>query len=195
MRLSFTFFFLIVFFNVAWAQGPGALERVKLSRALQFDLPVNMRPMSETEINGKYLSSKQPLAMYTTQDGLVDFGIKLSNASFLDRDLNLAAEFYRSNLLNLYDSVTFIREEIETINKRLFVVFEFTSVVYPEKNETTQVFDAGKTKPKVMYTYIQYGVVNGKLAVFNFSCPSLYRTTWQATAWDIMHSVKMKKTL
>ena len=178
-----------------WAQGPAPLEKVKISKALEVHLPTNMRPMSSEEIKNKYLSNRPPLAMYTTQDGKADFGIKLSNTTFLESDLALAADFYKASFVSLYDSVTFLRETIEEINKRHYLVLEFTSLVLPKQDSVSMVLGTADQAPIERYTYIQYTVVNGKLLVVNFTCPRKYMDAWRATAWDIMHSLKVKNSL
>ena len=178
-----------------WAQGPAPLVKVKVGRSIKLMLPQNMRPMSKEEINNKYLSSRAPLAMYTTQDSRIDFGIKTSNSRFATNDLPLAAQFYRANLVGLYDSVNFLREEIEVINDRQFLVFEFNSMVMPEEGSLSALVGNSSGKPVNMYTYIQYTLVNNQVVVFNFSCPQVYQDKWRTAAWHIMHSLKIKKTL
>ena len=83
---------------------------------------------------------------------------------------------YKSTLYTLYNEVQIIREEIQTINKQNFVVLEFTS-------------KADQTRK---YTFLQYGIFNTRVYIFNFTCHEREMAKWRETANEIMSSVKVK---
>ncbi|HAA14734.1 MAG TPA: hypothetical protein DCE41_24810 [Cytophagales bacterium] len=195
MQTKWFFFLLLLLPLSVRAQGPAPLAKVKVSRGLQLALPQNMRPMTTEEVRQKYFSSNQPLLSYTTQDNKVDFTIKLSNSSFREGDLPLAGSFYKANLAALYDSVSFIRENMEDINGRQWLVLELLTEVQPEEEQVDLVMGNAETTAVRNYTYIQYTIVQGQLMVCTLTCPRNYRLAWQAAAWDIMHSLNVKKTL
>jgi hypothetical protein len=165
------------------------LTNVKINKDITVALPVNFMAMSENEARQKYTTSKLPIALYTSIDRKTDFGINIIPTQWQDADLDMLKSFYRSSFLNLYDSVTFIKEEIQQINNRRFLVFEFISTLRPDPEAAIRQSTA------INYVYLQYTLVNGKMVLFTFTSPASQREKWQGMAERVMHSVKIKKTL
>jgi hypothetical protein len=185
--MKFAIVLLILGFFVP--AGDGKLATVKINRSITVSIPVNFVPMTESEARTKYFSSRMPIALYTSMDAKTDFSVNIMPTQWLEDDLPMLKNFYRSSFLNLYDTVNFIREEIQQINNRNFLVFEFVSIVRPDA-------DAIKRQPSVVnYTYLQYTLLNGKMVMFTFTSPASQRENWQHLAEKMMHSVKIKKTL
>ena len=97
--------------------------------------------------------------------------------------------FYKSNIMQLYDEVHFIIEEVKEINGKQYAVFEFVSSVSDE--EGTTVAQSAISK----YVRIQYTIVNSKTLLLNFSCPARQKDKWAPIAKQILESVKISKTL
>lgn len=166
-----------------------SLKKVAINKDIKVALPEEFVQMTEQDINEKYISYRDPIALYTTQDRAVDFGVNLSVTHWKPEDLKIMQEFYENSIRSLYSEVNFIKKEIETINDIPYAVFEFESSVEGESNAITQTNTISK------YTLIHYAIVNNKTVLFNFSSPLNAKDKWQAVAHEIMESIKIKKTL
>lgn len=163
-----------------------ALERVKITREISMKVPDGFIPMSEADLIRKYVSARKPLAMYTSDDRLIDLGINETSSNWSSEDLNILKEFYKANILNLFTKVKFIQEDIRKIGEQAFVVFEFVSVVSDEESTF------GGTNATSNYTYIQYTVRDDKVLLFNFTCPARMQTQWQDAVKEMMESVRIQ---
>lgn len=103
----------------------------------------------------------------------------------IKRDINVEKSFYRSSILAYSKEVKFYQDEIKTINKKQFIVFEV---------EGTQeiVSKSGEPYEKKYYRYLQYCFVKNKKYIFNFSCPHSEMQYWKDNIRTIMDSVKIK---
>lgn len=160
--------------------------RVDISEEISVNLPESFQPMTEDQMQQKFLSARPPLAAYTSPNQAADFSVSAANTRWRADDLPILKDFYRSSLLELYDEVDFIDEGIRSVDDKQVAFFEFTSVV--KQNE-----DAIAPKPPVhRYTYAQYTIRQNKAIVFTFSCPRQRQSQWQPTAQKVMGSVKLK---
>lgn len=102
------------------------------------------------------------------------------------RDVTIEKSFYRSSILAYAKEVDFLQDDIKTINKRNFIVFEV---------EGTQELKNTKGGPveKKFYRYLQYCFVKDRKYIFNFSCPYSDRGYWKEPIRKIMESVKITK--
>jgi hypothetical protein len=166
---------------------PADMVRVKVNDQIQIMLPKNMLPMTTQEIQGKLLGSRNPIAAYTDMTKQADLVINSSFSRWRADDIELLQQFYKSNILSLYDEVSFAREEIHNIHGRKFVLFEFDSKVLPEES-TTLV----SRSPVEKYNYIAYTIYNNETYLFSFSCPLKFRDNWKNTAPAIVESIKLK---
>jgi len=165
------------------------MEKIKIGKYISLDLPAGFRPLSSEDLIRKYVSSQLPIAAYASADGTADFAANVFASNWTSDDLQLPRQFYQARILSLYDSVSFIQSEIDEINGRPFIVFEFMSSLNPDETAATAA------SPMARYNYIQYAFLNGKTAVFTFSCPAANKKQWQAAAAAIMESVKIKPGL
>lgn len=166
------------------------LVKAKVSDKISMKLPENFFPMSEQELRTKYLSNKVPLAAYISYDKHADFGINISNSRWLESDVEMLKNFYKVNIQTLHTDVKFLKEEIIEINKQVFVVFEFVSLVADEDKKLKST-----AKPIKRYHYIQYAIVNNKALVFNFSAPAEQMEMYRNIVPEMMGTIKIKKTL
>lgn len=159
---------------------------VKITNYIKVSLPAEFSPMTLDDMVVKYPSPRKPTAMYTNPDRLVDFGLNETPNNWPANDLELLKNIYKSNILNLYDTVFFIQQVVQKINKREFIVLEFVSGIEGKNIR-------GKRAPLIgTYSYIQYTVYNDKILVFNFSCPGFFKKEWEQSAKIIMNSIKIK---
>ena len=104
----------------------------------------------------------------------------------MDVDLDVARQFFKAGLMNLYDKVDIIAEGIHVVNKKKYIFFEFESYVKGNKRQL------GSDDPIFRYTYIQYLVQPKRTLVFTFTSPKDQREEWQGIARAMMRSVKVK---
>ncbi len=147
----------------------------KITEGVTAKLPSDFVPMSDDDIAYKYPSTKKPLAMFTNSERLVDFGLNVSKSKFPGNDLKILQQIYKATLLDMYQKVQFKQEQIKEINKKQFIVFEFTSQVESQRT----------------YTYLLYTLVKDQVYLFNFSCPFPIMDKWQTVADKVMNSIKM----
>lgn len=169
------------------ASGFAQLSPVKVADYITVSLPADFRPMTEQEINSKYVYTRRPMALYTDYGATVDFGINRGNNQWAQGDLTILKDFYKANIMSLYDEVSFTKEGMESIGGRDFAVFEFTSLIKPEEDAITN------DRPLRTYNYIQYTIVNNQTLVFTLSCTQQYISKWKEQAPGIMQSVVIKK--
>ena len=130
----------------AAAQHPDKPVRRNLGEKVTMLIPENFTQMPEDEMAQKYPSARKPVCIYTNPAHNVDISLNISNTVWGENDIEMLRDFYRSNIKQLYTKVTFSIDEIQKINKRRYVVFEFIS----ESSEK----ESGKPSIR-KYTYIQ----------------------------------------
>lgn len=150
------------------------MTRVKITEGVTASLPKDFVAMSDDDIAQKYPSTKKPLAMFTSLDRTIDFGLNVSKSS-LGGDYPVLQKLYKATLYDLYSDIQFIQEGIVKINGRDFIVFEFTSVA------------DGNRK----YSYLQYTAIANRVYIYNFTCGAEKKATWQPIAKIIMNSISM----
>lgn len=178
--------FVLIFCSLFSAWSQGKLKKVQINKDISLELPENFILMSKSEQINKYVSTREPLVMYTSEDRRVDFGITLTNLGWAADDLELLMQFYISGIRNLYSEIKFYQEEIREINGRQYIVFEFVSKVTDDDN----VFGGSSSTSK--YSYIQYTLFNNQVLLFNFSSPAFMRDQWQQTTRGMMESVEIR---
>ncbi|MFC2124960.1 hypothetical protein ACFLU5_09130 [Bacteroidota bacterium] len=181
-------FKLLVFYGLFSALSIQQLKLVKtkIDDRIIVYLPEEFFTVPEMEIASKYISYRDPLAVFTDMSTRVDFAVNNSMTRWRLSDIELMKSFYKANIPTLYDKLEFIREDIETINNRQFVVFEFISTLLPNENSIRN------NPPEIKYNYIQYTIVKGETLLFNFNAPASLKDKWEGTASEIMHSITIK---
>jgi len=179
--MRYALFFIIFLFAVE--SSAQKLVKRKLADNISVKIPNDFYPMADEDKAQRYESARLPIALYTDEDRLADFGVNRSYSIWQQGDLDLIQEFYQASIMELYDKVKFITKGIRNVNKHDFVYFEFESAVYPENK-----FQGSIAK----YTYLMYCLEDGTTYLFNFTCELNVRTQYQGTAHQIMESVKVK---
>ncbi len=188
LRYLFAVAAVVLFISASNAQEI-SLQKIKVNNDLRLALPEDFVPMTEQDIAAKFISYRDPIALYTSPDRTVDFGVNLSVTHWKPEDIEIMKEFYENSIRTLYSDVKFIKQEIQTINDITYAVFEFESFVEGESNAVNQTSAISK------YTLIHYAIVNNKTILFNFTSPLREKEKWQPVAHQIMNSIKIKKTL
>jgi len=182
MHLTFIFCTILTAFPMQQFK----FVKTKIDDKITVYLPQEFFVVPELEIASKYISYRNPIAVYTDMTAHVDFAVNTSFTRWGSSDIELMKSFYKANIPTLYDDIEFIREEIEIINNRQYVVFEFISTILPNENSIRN------DPPVIKYNYIQYTLVKGETHLFNFNAPSVLKEKWEDAASEIMHSIKIK---
>lgn len=169
-----------------FAFSPSKLVKTKIAEGITISIPSELQPMTEDDIILRYPSVRAPLAAYTDINRSLDFSVNISATQWPDTNLEMASEFFKSSITNLFDRVDFIEEGIHTVHKKKFIFFEFESRVNGNK------MALGEQQPVFRYTYIQYLIEPNRTLVISFNCPKAMREDWQANVRTMMKSVKVK---
>ena len=162
------------------------LIKTKISEGITVTLPSQLKRMPEEDVAQRYPSVRAPLGAFTNQDRVVDFSVNISATQWPDENLEMAKEFFKAGIYNLYDRIEMVHEGIYEVHKKKFIYFEFESRLGASKMKmSTQ-------EAIITYTYIQYLIEPGRAIVFSFNCPREHREEWQQKAAAIMKSVRIK---
>lgn len=162
---------------------PEKLVKVKVREGIKVKLPESFYKMPDKDILERYRSYKLPIAMYSSQDRLTEFGISISDNFWSGNDLDLLLDFQKSNIMALYDRVKFLDQGIRNVHRHDMAYFELQS--------DTRYARSFEKK----YTIVQYAVVDNRVLVFNFSCPLDQKEQWEKSAWKIMDSIRLAKSI
>lgn len=165
------------------------LVKTKITDEVTVSLPQNFFPMSPQDLAQRYPSVRSPIGAYTNESRLVDFSVNISATQWRPHDVEIAKDFFKASIFNLYDRVNMLQEGIKTIDDKKFIAFEFESWINGEQ------LSLSKKDPVRRYSYIQYLIVRGKTLVFSFSCPIQLKEKWQPIVPEIMSSIDVKKSL
>ncbi len=171
---------LLIPLAFAFSGSKTKMKKVELIDGIHARVPAEFYEMGEQDILERYMLYKMPLAMYSSQDRLAEFGLSISDNFWEGNDLELLGEFQQSNLNYLYDKIKIEKQGVREIHKHKVYYFEFTSA--------TRFSNAYEKK----YTIVQYMIIQNRILVFNFSCPQFDRDKYQDAAWGIMNSIKVK---
>lgn len=165
------------------------LQRVKVTEGISVKLPEGFTLVPEEALSEKYISSRKPLALFTSPDGQAEFSVSVSPNQWQHFDLPLAKDFYKASLATLFSDFKIVKEETTEVDKMPAAVFEFIGSGEGEEGVIR------KTEGFSRYTYIAYVMVGGKVAVFSFTAPANQQSRWAPVAGEVMESLKLKKTL
>jgi len=168
------------------AFAPPKLVKTKLTQGVTVSLPVELKPMAPEDIALRFPSVRAPLGAFTNVDRLVDFSANISATQWPDQNLEMAQEFFKASIYNLYDRIEMITEGICEVHKKRFIYFEFESRLNGSK------MTEGEQSSLLHYTFIQYYVEPGRALVFSFHCPQDQREEWQPIARAVMKSILIK---
>lgn len=128
-------------------------------------------------------STSPTLAMFITSDGKTDLAVNYAQLRWGEADPNLLSQFYKANILNLYDQVNMVDEGIREINGRAYIYFEFSGNIIDEPN----AFSAEKKSSD--YTYIMYTIQDNGILIFRFTSPARRMNYWRRPMAEVMKSI------
>lgn len=176
----------LIIFLFIWTYNAMAQESVrlvKLSDKVSIQLPSTFRPMSEEDIQRRFLSARKPIAVFTDANRITDLSLTVGSTIWGEQDLLLMKDFYKSTFYALYDEVEFEEESIIEVNGRDFLSIKMNTVITNED---------GIRKPVIKYHHILYTIYKNNLYTFNFSCPLAEKRYWQETASQSLQTIKIK---
>ncbi len=175
---------------IFWVQpSQQKLTKTKIGDYITVSLPENFYAMSPQDIAQRYPSVRNPIGAYSNDERLVDFSVNISATRWRSTDIDIAKDFFKASIVNLYDRVDFIKEEIKVINDKRYIIFEFDSRINGDQ------YTLDKKEAVRTYTYVQYLLINGKTIVFSFNAPTRIKDKWTARAAEIMNSIKVKNNI
>lgn len=166
---------------LAWSQP--RLQKAEIAEGISMLVPEELRRTPPT----MQRSTSPALAIFNSRDGQTDLGVNQAQLRWGASDVNLLSQFYKANILNLYDNVTMHDEGIKEIGGRQFITFEFTGTIVDEEN----AFSSSRKKSD--YTYIMYTINESGVLIFRFTSPARRRSYWQKSVREIMSSVEFKE--
>ena len=181
-KLSFTLLLLTSLDSLSQEK----LINTKVNQDVSMKIPESFSSMTDGERIGKYVSSRAPVAMYSSQDRLVDLGINTNIIQLARGDEEKMRSFYRGTFETLFDEIKYYQDTIKEINGRKFIVFEFLSTLKEENAFSGPSIERN-------YTYIQYTSYHDQVLLFNFGCKPRLMQEWQPIAKEMMESVKVKE--
>jgi len=159
------------------------LVPMKLTDEISMKIPSKLRQEPPT----LQRTTSTTLAMFVSRDRRSDFTLNKSQLRWAEADEELLSQFYKANILNIYDQVDMITEEIKEINGRKFIIFEFSGTVIDEPN----AFITAKKRSD--YTYIQYSIVEDGILIFRFTSSVVMKNHWQEAINEAMNSVRVQE--
>ncbi len=160
--------------------------RVKITDDISIKVPQDFNPVPEGQMINRHVHFRRPLALFTDPMNEVDLVFNQNPTRWREADIEILKDFYKSNILSLYDDVEFIKEEVADIRGKKFAVFEFISSIKGNQNSFRNTSALRK------YTYIQYTIYHGSTLVSNLSTPARKKLQWSGLAHEIMSSIAFK---
>ena len=176
-------FFSTLFFSLLFSQAQPVLIEREVTDEILMKIPLKLKQEPPT----MQRSQSTTLANFVSDDRQSDLSVNRSELRWSQADEELLSQFYKANILNIYDQVEMIQEEIIAINGRKFIIFEFSGQVVDEPN----AFKAAKRRSD--YTYIQYAIVSDGILIFRFTSSSQMTNYWKESIREAMNSVEIKE--
>ena len=163
----------------------------KMVDGISVGMPKDFVSMSDDDIAHKYPSTKKPVSMFTNLDRTVDFGLNISKSRWGGADLSILKDIFHATILQSYDTVIFIKEDLISINGRPYARYEFNSrfdntegyhyllISILAKTLTEAETDKEKLTP---------GNSN-HLLIFNFYCTKPYQAKYQPIAEAMVNTI------
>lgn len=182
-------FTLIAVVLIFLAPTKDKMVKTKVGDHITVELPQSFFPMTPQDIAQRYPSVRQPIGAFTNEDRLVDFSVNISATRWRSSDIEIAKDFFKTSIVELYDRVEFTQEKIEVINNMRYIIFEFDSRINGDQ------YTLAQRDSVRIYSYVMYLLINGKTIVLSFSAPIQLKDKWVDVAAQIMNSVKVKPSI
>jgi hypothetical protein len=179
-------FFLLIPLLLCFTGEQPKLVKKKITDEISARIPENWKPMDDLDFTERYPSVRAPLAAFTNQERTADFSVNISATRWPDGNLEIARDFFKASLRNMFDRIQMAGEGIREVNGKSFIYFEFESRVNGNQGEQEN------SDPIMRYTYLQYLIQPRRTLVFSFSCPRHDRPAWEKPADTIMKSIRIK---
>lgn len=175
--------FSTLFFSLLLSQAQPVLIPREVTDEISMKVPLKLKEEPPT----LQRSQSTTLANFISDDRRSDLSVNRSELRWSQADEELLSQFYRANILNIYDRVDMIQEEIRAINGRKFIVFEFSGQIVDEPNAFKEA------KRRSDYTYIQYAIVEDGILIFRFTSLAQLTNYWQESIRKAMDSVEIEE--
>ena len=175
--------FSALFFSLLFSQAQPVLIPREVTDDISMKVPLKLRQEPPT----LQRSQSANLANFVSDDLRSDLSVNRSKLRWIQADEVLLSQFYKANILNIYDQVVMIQEEIRAINGRKFIIFEFSGQIVDEPN----AFKAAKRRSD--YTYIQYAIVSDGILIFRFTSSAQMTNHWKEAIREAMNSVEIEE--
>ena len=160
--------------------------RVNTTNEISLRIPKDFILLPDNAVFERHGHYRAPVAFYTDPTGEIDLSISQNVSRWRQGDIAIYKDFYKANILSLYDDVEFDKEEIKHVRGQQFAVFEFVSTLRDDEKSFRG--------PTVLrkYTYIMYTVYNGTTLIYNFTSDAKTRNQWSSVVGEIMEGIALK---
>ncbi|KAA9325322.1 hypothetical protein F0P96_20180 [Hymenobacter busanensis] len=162
------------------------LKKTQIAKNLTVGVPEDFQALPDDGIAAKYPAPRKPLAVFSNPAGRVDFSVASKQTTFSNRDYALLLKLYESKLKSTYSKVDILTHDIQTINKRDFIVLEFVSSLADNRRGREML------APLKRYELMHYCIEGDQLYVFHFISPVEEQAKYQPVAQAVMQSIQLK---
>ena len=178
--------FLLLISTLLFFADQPKLVKKKITDDITVVLPADWKPMDDLDFTQRYPSIRAPLGAFTNQERTADFSVNISATRWPDSNLEIARDFFKASLTNMFDKIQISREGIREVDGKSYIYFEFESRLNGKED------DLENRDPVLRYSYLQYLVQPRRTLVFSFNCSRRDRPSWEKAAETIMKSIRIK---
>lgn len=171
--------------------GEPKLKTQKMVEGITVAMPKDFTQMSDDDVASKYPSTKKPVSIFTNLDRTVDFGLNISKSRWGGYDLQILKDIFRSTIVESYDTVMFIQEDIISINGRPYVRYEYNSLFDKTQGYHYLLISIlAKTVGEAEVNTEKLAPENANhLLIFNFYCAKAFQSANQPIARAMMETI------
>ena len=158
------------------------------SNAVELLIPEVLTQLTNEEAISTYGMARTPMAIFADELKNVSIIVSvkpLPSGNVDDLNLEMEKSFKKSALLSSFGEVTFIKEEVTTIN-------DFKAIVFELDSKTTGKDGKGEDISSKNYNYIAYLYKKDREYSVNFNTPATLKEDWKTDAALIINSIKVK---
>ena len=158
---------------------PGGIEletKILLDNQITMKIPKHFTIMSRELMEMKYPSEKRPAFVYTDASGSINIALSLTQNKADQKNITAYKDSFVKTFRNLYPTADWKGEGVKDIKGRKVGYLELV----------TPAIDTD------IYNLMFFTDLNGQLLLCTFNCTKENLGEWQATAHEIMNSLKIK---